>query len=312
MIPTTISPINIDDNRDANGRVNGQEGDSAEETEGMNFQEEPGSRVPRKVQDPMPPSQEERKLHELTHLPFRSWCRHCVRGCGQAEPHRRTARDSEAVPEIHMDYCFMGTTRDEAQPILVVRERDTRLTLSFLVREKGASDPYVVRRILAFIKEVGLEAHRIIIKSGQESPIRAVVDKLILAREQGATLPEHSPVRSSGSNGVIERAVKEVEMRVRCMKSALDERTGIDILSTCAILPWMVDYASVLINRYLVGRGGKTAYERTRGKTSKMLGFEFGEMAHFAGAHFQAGWASWTHCGPQGCMWATGPSARSI
>ena len=43
----------------------------------------------------------------------------------------------------------------------------------------------------------------------------------------------------------------------------------------------MVEYALVLINRYLVGKDGKTAYERFRGKKSKMLGFEFGESVHF-------------------------------
>ena len=44
----------------------------------------------------------------------------------------------------------------------------------------------------------------------------------------------------------------------------------------------MVEYALVLINRYLVGKDGKTAYERFRGTKSKMmLGFEFGESVHF-------------------------------
>ena len=43
----------------------------------------------------------------------------------------------------------------------------------------------------------------------------------------------------------------------------------------------MVEYASVLMNKYLVGKDGKTAFERLRGKKSKMLGFEFGESVHF-------------------------------
>ena len=43
----------------------------------------------------------------------------------------------------------------------------------------------------------------------------------------------------------------------------------------------MVEFASVLINRYLVGHEGKTAHESSRGKTSKMLGFEFRDVVHF-------------------------------
>ena len=49
-----------------------------------------GVRRPRKMLDPKEPSEEERKDHALTHLPFRSWCRHCVRGRGKEEPCRNT------------------------------------------------------------------------------------------------------------------------------------------------------------------------------------------------------------------------------
>ena len=88
-------------------------------------------------------------------------------------------------------------------------------------------------------------------------------------------------MRSSGSNGVIERGIKEVQGQLRAMKSALDTRVGVDIRGTSNILPWMVECASVLINRYLVRKDGKTAYERLRGKKSKMLGLEFGESVLF-------------------------------
>ena len=54
-----------------------------------------------------------------------------------------------------------------------------------------------------------------------------------------------------------------------------------EIPSDRAIIAWMVEYASVLLNRYEVGRDGKTAYERLRGRKSKMLGVEFGELVHF-------------------------------
>ena len=43
----------------------------------------------------------------------------------------------------------------------------------------------------------------------------------------------------------------------------------------------MVEYASVLWNRYVVSADGKTAYERLRGKKPRMLGLEFGEKLHW-------------------------------
>ena len=104
--------------------------------------------------------------------------------------------------------------------------------------------------------------------------------------------------------------------RLRAMKSALDARVGVDVRDTSNILPWMVKYASVLINRYLVEKDGRTAYERLRGKKSKMLGFEFGESVRFR----KAGSESSTTYGRRDSPWDTGrrvastwcPTAREV
>ena len=39
----------------------------------------------------------------------------------------------------------------------------------------------------------------------------------------------------------------------------------------------MAEYAGYLLNRLEVGKDGKTAYERTKGKAASVLGVEFGE-----------------------------------
>ena len=65
------------------------------------------------------------------------------------------------------------------------------------------------------------------------------------------------------------------------MKSALGDHLGTDIRAPSNILPWLIEYASVLINRYEMGANGKTGFERVRGKPSKMLGVEFGEKPNF-------------------------------
>ena len=58
----------------------GQEPEAAEdrpEVEGEEAEEE--AEVPRKAREPSEPTGEERRRHETTHLPFRSWCPYCVR-----------------------------------------------------------------------------------------------------------------------------------------------------------------------------------------------------------------------------------------
>eukprot|EP00972_Heterocapsa_arctica_P070023 10343425-Heterocapsa_arctica.AAC.1 len=43
------------------------------------------------------------------HLPRRSWCRHCVRGCGKVDPHEKAAEEREhGAPTIAIDYAFLG------------------------------------------------------------------------------------------------------------------------------------------------------------------------------------------------------------
>ena len=42
-----------------------------------------------KMPDPREPSEEERRERNLTHLPFRSWRPHCVRGRGREADHKK-------------------------------------------------------------------------------------------------------------------------------------------------------------------------------------------------------------------------------
>jgi hypothetical protein len=56
-----------------------------------------GMRRPQKMIDPKLPSRAEVDEHEKTHLPFRNWCRHCIRGRGKEAPHYTRAQ-APSVP----------------------------------------------------------------------------------------------------------------------------------------------------------------------------------------------------------------------
>ena len=60
------------------------------------------------VLDPKLPSAAEAREHQLTHLPYRSWCPVCGKNRGCEAAHRRQPRDEQGVPEYHLDYCFPG------------------------------------------------------------------------------------------------------------------------------------------------------------------------------------------------------------
>ena len=94
----------------------------------------------------------------------------------------------------------MWRIADDVQPILVARDRDTRMTVSFLVQRKGVVNDCVIRRLLQFFRELGHHEKKVVIRSDQESPMRAVAEKLAKERTKAQTKMQHSPVRSSGSN----------------------------------------------------------------------------------------------------------------
>ena len=53
-------------------------------------EEEEEADVPNTRRAPKGPTQKERAEHEATHIPYRDWCRHCVRGRATNRPHRST------------------------------------------------------------------------------------------------------------------------------------------------------------------------------------------------------------------------------
>ena len=87
---------------------------------------ESGEAEPPQIRRPlMSPSDAERRRHETSHLPFREWCEHCVRGRGRAMPHfsRQRRGAEESVPVVQLDYTYMkGVSGPKALSIV---DRDT-------------------------------------------------------------------------------------------------------------------------------------------------------------------------------------------
>ena len=60
----------------------------------------------RRLVDPKRPSQEEIDEHYKTHLPFRNWCPHCMRGKAKALGCKKSDKVAGDLEEFHLDYCF--------------------------------------------------------------------------------------------------------------------------------------------------------------------------------------------------------------
>ena len=64
--------------------------------------------LPKKTTMDMRPSKEEVELHNKTHLPYRSWRPHCVRGKARRRRSKKKRRKVRGgVPVISVDYMWM-------------------------------------------------------------------------------------------------------------------------------------------------------------------------------------------------------------
>jgi hypothetical protein len=119
--------------------VCGVEDGETEEAEKMEDpdESEAGQRKTKKLGDPVRPKDDEVLEHEHTHLPFRSWCRHCVRGRGKEMPHKKTKEHGEML-ELHMDFMFVGDENEAGKTVtvLVAKERHTGMVMATLVPSK--------------------------------------------------------------------------------------------------------------------------------------------------------------------------------
>ena len=115
--------------------------------EEMDDKEEPSeeSRVVRGGQTRMTtPTLRERHEHERTHIPFRSWCRHCV-ATRASNPSHRGRRLATAVEEdkdmkqVSYDCCFMRDQPGfESPKILLSKDRTSRMVSAHAVPINGA------------------------------------------------------------------------------------------------------------------------------------------------------------------------------
>ena len=231
------------------------------------------------VRDPGCPTAEELERHNMTHMPYRAWCPICVEAKGKEDPHRlnREGKGKGEIPTIGMDYKSLGESavEEDKKTTIVVRDGRSRTTFSHVVQQKGMGDGWIVNKLIEDIETLGYTD--IIIKTDGE-PALMQVAKEIKARRRHPTIPNEPPAYDPQSNGAIEKAVGEVTGQVRALKIALESRIKEKVTVDMRIFNWIVEHACLIINRYQVGKDGKTPYRRITGKQCNQQIIEFGEQ----------------------------------
>ena len=137
-------------------------------------------------------TRQEYNEHMLTHLPFRSWCDHCVSGKSREDAHHLRAPGHEhEVCRVSLDYCFFSrmlkgekepqsrmevnepqTEAEGVLPVLVVFDHRSGATFASVVN-KGV-DQHAVHVVTEALKFLGRT--KVVLMSDGEHSIRALAE----------------------------------------------------------------------------------------------------------------------------------------
>ena len=93
------------------------------------------------VPSPGSHTREEYVRHCLTHVPYRSWCPHCVKGQRHNAAHTTKPKGVREVPMLAIDYCFVRDSEDkEALTLLVGKMNPYKAFVALPVDLKGTRD----------------------------------------------------------------------------------------------------------------------------------------------------------------------------
>ena len=80
------------------------------------------ARTPKVLKTPEQPTERQIVEHEVTHLPFCSWCKHCVKGKTKNSQYKSKPSEEREVPVISMDYMFLSERKCGTIPALVLTD----------------------------------------------------------------------------------------------------------------------------------------------------------------------------------------------
>lgn len=211
-------------------------------------------REPRVLKDLGRPTPDEVEKHNVTHMPFRSWCPACVAGRARDRLHKRMDGDEvKRVPEIVCDYAFLGSAGDEVT-ILVLVARDRRTQMIF-----GLSHEHSARELEMGIRKLGY--YEVVLKCGSEPALKSVQEEVRRLRKE-PTILDNSRVGDSRANGAAERAVQAIGEQVRVMRYGPESRLGANLKGSHAVTCWLVEHSADVLNKHSVGSDGRTPHER--------------------------------------------------
>ncbi|CAE7775394.1 unnamed protein product, partial [Symbiodinium sp. CCMP2592] len=201
------------------------------------------AREPRMQFLPEPPSEEARLLHEITHLPYASWCPHCIAMKSVPDQHRAVPEgNAREHPTVSFDLSYTGydpTGKLESGPDDRGGDRDK---LTCLIVHCNHTDA---------IAAIPL-------------PDKSAASMKHAAVELSLGAIKNRVCSNCKANGLAEKAVDVIRSLANVFLDAARHRYGIMIPVSHPLFAWSFVHAAWTYTRFKV-KGGLTSYERITG-----------------------------------------------
>jgi hypothetical protein len=286
----TLSPISPNEvsNHDNDAKPEGKDADEINEIDKMlerveeleeQFEREGEEADVKVVKDVDTPTQEQIKRHEATHTPYRRWCKECNKGLAIRDKHgRKKRRKNKNVPDTEtletgqtkysIDYMTMDSVDEGKAPasMVMVNHEDGGIFAYGTVGKGIQGDKYwLAKRIAKDIDNCGTKTAKIQIKPDQEPAIVNLQEEVRELR-RGRTICTNSPVGESECNGRAENAVRQVQVKVRTFRAAIETKMKEKLDMSRPFTTWLIRWAGEVLTKYSVGSDSKTPWQRRRGE----------------------------------------------
>ena len=234
---------------------------------------------PRFQNAPKQPSAMERKLHEVTHLPFRAWCGFCVQSKSRGfYKHRSTGEEkaNRSFPTIQVDLFTMGAGTN----VLLMIDNWTKYVSVEPLKNRNAG---VIGALIARYMS-GLSYFDMVEVAYDNEPVLAAGVKMAqtVRSSQGLPmLPQPGRMYSKERTSLAECSIQTVRAQQKCLMAYLEHKIGAAIPEEHVLRGWAMVHAAWLLNRYhLTSSNGVTAYMAVRGRPYRGRVCSFGEEVY--------------------------------
>ena len=217
------------------------------------------SREPKGEKRREEPTEEERRKHELTHVPKADWCESC-QATRSREHNFEVSEKTNEASLVSMDFKFTGTrdeenTKDNKDALtigLVMVDQATKFVHVIPVPTKEAT-PYLVEEVCRVLM---LLNSKVILRTDTEPAMVSLRKKVQGIRKMKNLDTEVQDVAPDEHQGLqVERWVQTVRNLSKTSVYGVESKAKVKITSESTLYPRAARHAAFLLNRFVVWKG---------------------------------------------------------